>query len=58
MEITGSYLFKDILEFERIRSPQVLLDLLRLLAFQIGGEVSVNELSNWVAKREIAFTLA
>lgn len=44
-ELVGSYLFKDILEFERIKSPQFLLDLLRLLAFQIGSEVSVNELS-------------
>lgn len=44
-EITGSYLFKDILTFERIRSPQLLIDLLRLLAFQIGYEVSMNELS-------------
>jgi predicted AAA+ superfamily ATPase len=44
-EIAGSYLFKDILAFERIRSPQLLLDLLRLLAFQIGSEVSVNELA-------------
>jgi len=44
-EIAGSYLFKDILAFERIRNPQLLLDLLRLLAFQIGSEVSVNELS-------------
>ena len=44
-EITGSYLFKDILEFERIKNPQFLLDLLRLLAYQIGSEVSINELS-------------
>jgi hypothetical protein len=44
-EITGSYLFRDILSFERIKSPQLLLDLLRMLAFQIGSEVSVNELS-------------
>ncbi len=44
-ELTGAYLFKDILEFERIKSPQLLLDLLRLLAFQTGSEVSVNELS-------------
>ncbi|HOX79193.1 MAG TPA: ATP-binding protein [Bacteroidales bacterium] len=44
-EITGSYLFKDILAFERIRNPQFLIDLLRMLAFQIGSEVSVNELS-------------
>ncbi len=44
-ELTGSYLFKDILEFERIKSPQILIDLLRLLAFQVGSEVSINELS-------------
>ena len=45
-EITGSYLFRDILSFEKIKSPQVLLDMLRMLAFQVGSEVSVNELSN------------
>ena len=45
-EITGSYLFRDILSFERIKHPQLLLDMLRLLAFQVGSEVSVNELSN------------
>lgn len=44
-ELTGSYLFKDVLEFEKIKSPQLLTDLLRLLAFQIGSEVSINELS-------------
>ncbi|NOX84546.1 MAG: ATP-binding protein [Chlorobi bacterium] len=44
-ELVGSYLFKDILDFERIKNPQVLIDLLRLLAFQIGSEVSINELS-------------
>ena len=44
-EITGSYLFRDILSFERIRNPQLLIDLLRLLSYQIGSEVSVNELA-------------
>ena len=44
-ELVGSYLFKDVLEFERIKSPHLLIDLLRLLAFQIGNEVSINELS-------------
>lgn len=44
-ELVGSYLFKDVLEFERIKSPQLLIDLLRLLAFQIGNEVSINELA-------------
>lgn len=43
-EITGSYLLKDILELERVKNSKILLDLLRLLAFQIGGEVSLSEL--------------
>lgn len=45
-EITSSYLFKDILEFQAIRNPQVLTDLLKALSLQIGSEVSYTELSN------------
>ncbi len=44
-EIADSYLLKDILTFDRVRNSRVLLDLLKLLAFQIGSEVSVNELA-------------
>jgi predicted AAA+ superfamily ATPase len=44
-EITGSYLLKDVLELDRIKSSKTLLDLLRLLAFQIGKEVSWSELA-------------
>jgi len=44
-EIVTSYLLKDILSFERIKSSKVLLDLIKLLAFQIGSEVSFNELA-------------
>lgn len=44
-ELTHSYLLKDILELERVRSSKVLLDLLRLLAFQTGSEVSHAELA-------------
>lgn len=43
-ELVGSYLLKDILELERVKSSKILLDLLRLLAFQIGSEVSLSEL--------------
>lgn len=43
-ELVDSYLLKDILELERVKGSKVLLDLLRLLAFQIGGEVSLSEL--------------
>jgi predicted AAA+ superfamily ATPase len=43
-EITTSYLYKDILELEQIRYPLKIRDLLRLLAFQLGSQVSINEL--------------
>ncbi|MBU1121217.1 MAG: ATP-binding protein [Candidatus Omnitrophota bacterium] len=43
-ELVNSYLFKDILEMERIRNAKILLDLLRLLAFQVGNEVSLSEI--------------
>jgi len=45
-EIIDSYLLKDILELERVKGAKVLVDLLRLLAFQVGSEVSHTELSN------------
>lgn len=45
-EITDSYLFKDILTLEKIKNSQKLIDLVTLLAFQIGSEVSQTELSN------------
>lgn len=45
-EITRSYLFKDILSFERVKNSKLLTDLLRLIAFQIGSEVSLTELGN------------
>ena len=44
-EITDSYLLKDILAFDRVKNSRTLLDLLKLLAFQVGSEVSVNELA-------------
>ena len=43
--LRNSYLLKDILELENIRNASKLFDILRLLAFQIGMEVSLNELS-------------
>jgi len=44
MEIVQSYLLKDILELDKIKNAKILLDLLRLLAFQIGKQVSHSEL--------------
>ena len=45
-EIVNSYLLKDILAFENIRNSDKILDLLRHIAFQIGKEVSLQELGN------------
>lgn len=45
-ELVDSYLFRDILEMEQIKNPKKIRDLLILLAFQIGQEVSLNELAN------------
>ncbi len=42
--IVNSYLLKDILALQDVKGSKVLIDLLRLLAFQIGGEVSFAEL--------------
>jgi predicted AAA+ superfamily ATPase len=43
-ELVNSYLLKDILEFENIKNSDKIFDLLRLIAFQIGSEVSYTEL--------------
>jgi uncharacterized protein len=43
-EIVYSYLLKDVLALDRIKNSKKLLDLLRLLAFQVGNEVSLSEL--------------
>ena len=45
-EIINSYLLKDILVFEGIKHSDKIYDLLRLIAFQVGKEVSVQELAN------------
>ncbi|MCB8998436.1 MAG: ATP-binding protein [Bacteroidales bacterium] len=44
-ELTGAYLYKDILALANIRYPEKLRQLLKLLAFQIGSEVSIHELA-------------
>lgn len=43
-EIGNSYLYKDILELSSIRSSGKVRDLVRMLAYQVGAEVSRSEL--------------
>lgn len=43
--LTDAYLYKDILSWENIKHPDKLQILLRALAYQVGSQVSFNELS-------------
>lgn len=56
MELRDSYLLKDILELGSLKYSRKIFDLLRLIAFQIGKEVSVSELSNLleISKQTVA----
>jgi predicted AAA+ superfamily ATPase len=45
-EIASSYLYKDILDYGLVRKPELIDRLLRALAYQVGSEVSFNELAN------------
>lgn len=44
-ELVSSYLFKDALALEAVRSPDTLLNIAKCLAFQVGNEVSINEVA-------------
>ena len=44
--IVDSYLYRDLLELNGIRKPRKIIDVLKMLAFQIGSEVSLSELGN------------
>ena len=44
-EIANNYLYKDVLEFDKIRHSDTISKLVQLLALQIGQEVSLQELA-------------
>lgn len=44
-QLADSYLYKDILTWENIQKPAKLEKLVQALAFQVGSQVSINELS-------------
>ena len=44
--LASSYLYKDVLQYQDIRRPELLEKLLTALAIQVGNEVSYNELAN------------
>jgi len=43
--LMDSYLFKDVFSFQEMRKPEFIESLLEALAFQVGSEVSFNELA-------------
>ncbi len=47
-QLSDSYLYKDIFTWESIKKPEKLMKILQAIAFQVGSEVSANELSNIV----------
>ncbi|MFT6205080.1 MAG: putative AAA+ superfamily ATPase [Spirosomataceae bacterium] len=48
LEIANSYLYKDLLQYDGIRKASAIEKLLQALAFQVGSEVSYNELAKTV----------
>lgn len=48
MNLSGSYLYQDLLSMESVRKPILLEKLLVALALQVGSEVSYNELAKTV----------
>jgi len=44
--LAGSYLYKDVLQYQSLKRPELLEKLLTALALQIGSEVSYTELAN------------
>ena len=52
-DLINSYLLKDILVLDKIKNSSKLVNILRLLAFQVGHEVSVNELAKNVGLNKL-----
>lgn len=45
LELASDYLYRDVLELAEVRQAGKIKDLLRLIAFQIGSQVSISELA-------------
>ncbi|MBU2650661.1 MAG: ATP-binding protein [Bacteroidetes bacterium] len=48
-ELVSDYLFKDVFRLKDIRKPDLIENLVKALAFQVGNQVSYTELSNILA---------
>ncbi len=47
-ELTKSYVFKDVLQYQRIKNPEMLDKLLQALALQLGGQVIYGEIASLI----------
>jgi len=54
IEISQSYLYKDILQLDFVRKPSHLDKLLKALAFQVGNEVNYSELAKTIGNIDTA----
>ncbi|MEQ8926733.1 MAG: ATP-binding protein [Fulvivirga sp.] len=45
-QLATSYLYKDVLTIGGLRKPDIIVKLLQALAYQLGNEISYNELAN------------
>ena len=45
LQLSGSYLYQDVLELVNIKKPDLLMKLLNALALQLGSKLSYNELA-------------
>jgi len=46
--LATSYLYRDVLNYNRIKNPDFLMKILKALALQVGGEVSPNEIATLI----------
>jgi len=46
--LATSYLYRDVLNYNRIKKPDLLMKILKALALQVGGEVAPNEIASAV----------
>jgi len=47
-ELASSYLYRDVLMYAKIKKPEVLIKLLQALSYQLGNEVSYNEIASLI----------
>ena len=47
-ELASSYLYRDVLMYAKIKKPEILIKLLQALSYQLGNEVSYNEIASLI----------